>query len=169
MTEQFIAQLAATALGGVIAAIAGIATIRIAKRLDRKDRQRSELIDAFATWAESFENLISITSNYCDLITTYQPASMPPDLKKMNDAEILRVGVEAGNAARRLEAARFRIALLGERKWAGDKVVELTKATKINMAGDKKSNAHAYMKKVPALRKNLDVFLARLVEKKHFD
>ena len=169
MTEQFITQLAATGLGGLIAAAAGIGTIIIAKRVDRKDRHRSELIDAFSSWAESFESLLSITSNYCDLIIGYDADSMQPDFKKMYDAEILRVAVEAGNAGRRLDAARFRIVLLEDEKTVRDTVSKLTKSTMTKWAADNKRNARDYLARVPSLRTELDILLTRMVERKHFD
>lgn len=169
MTEQFITQLAATGLGGLIAAAAGIGTIIIAKRVDRKDRHRSELIDAFSAWAESFESLLSITSNFCELIIGYDSDSMQPDFKKMYDAEILRVAAEAGSAGRRLDAARFRIVLLEDEESVRDKVSELTKSTMTKWAGHKKPNAKDYLARIPSLRNQLDILLARLGERKHFD
>lgn len=169
MTEQFIMQLVATALGGVIATAASIGTMIIGKRVDRKDRHRSGLIDAITDWGASFESLISITSNYCELVIRYDADSMQPDLKKMYDAEIVRVATETGCAGRRLDAARLRIVLLEHEVSVRDKVSELTKSTIPNCEINNKSNARDYLARVPSLRNELDMLLTRLGERKHFD
>lgn len=169
MMQQFVSQLAAVALGGIIAAIAGFSTTYFARHLDRKDRHRSELIDAFAAWAESFHSLISITENYSKLVLQRGGiGSADPQQERTYDDELLRTSIEAGNAGRKLDCSLFRIVLLEQTEEVRCKVDELTKSTKINLTDDQRASAQEYVGRVPSLQEKLHCFLSGLANSKHF-
>lgn len=126
MSEEFWSQMAATATGGMIAAIAGIVTIQYGKRLDRRDQRASLLVEAYANWARHLEETLSHHENFFKIAAQCTGAMPDPDTKTRRDDEIIRVSTQAGDAGRRLDAAHYRILLLEQREPFRDKVSRIT-------------------------------------------
>ena len=129
MTEQFWTQLLATAVGGMIAAIAGVVTIRYGKKLDREDKRTFLIIDAYAEWAKSMEETLSHYDNFHRLAAQHTPAALDGETKGHWSNEIIRVSILAGDAGRRLDSARYRILLFEKRQSFRDEVSRITEAS----------------------------------------
>lgn len=156
-----------TAIGGSIAALAGVLGAYLSYRLDSIKSHRELLHEALATWSESFENCIAIHRNYHSLTQLYQPDHPDEDLKKRTKDEIVRVSIEAGKAGRALDTSHYRVLLLERRQWARTEVSRLTKLTEQStLTGSPSDVAGEYMKRVPEMRQELLKFLEKLTNVK---
>lgn len=124
MSEQFWSQLAATGVGGLIAAIAGFVAIRYGKKLDRQDRRASLLVEAYADWAKSLEELLSHHVNLYTLKQQVQTA-VSQEHKTQAKEELIRVSQETGDAGRRADSAHYRILLLDTRVRFRERVAQI--------------------------------------------
>ncbi len=166
MSEEFWSQMAATATGGMIAAIAGIVAIRYGKRLDRRDQRASLLVDAYADWARRLEETLSHHENFFKIAAQRSGATTDPDTKTRWNDEIIRVSTQAGDAGRRLDAAHYRILLLEQRRPFRDKVSGITAKSLMHghETAEFQADPSSYAAQAKSLREELTALLKKLAD-----
>ena len=166
MSEEFWSPMLATVIGGMIAAFAGALTMYYGKKLERKDKRRSLLTDAYAEWARCLEETLSPHDNFYRLLALHDKTSAGTEERAKCKEETMRVSTEAGNAGRRLDSAHYRILLLENRKQLRNEVSQITDASMMQELGGIGSGVSPsqYSTRAKQIRQDLKKFFRMLAD-----